>query len=94
MYYVYVLYSMKDFGLYIGYSTDLDRRISEHNDGLSKSTAHRRPFLLAYNEAYYCRSDAEGRERFLKSGSGHRFLKSQMKEFFSRYPLRARPSVK
>jgi putative endonuclease len=88
MFYVYVLYSIKDQGIYIGFTTDLKRRMAEHNDGLSQSTAHRRPVLLAYYEAYYCRPDAEGRERFLKSGSGRTFLKKQMRHFFDEHPLR------
>ena len=58
---------MKDCGLYIGFSADLKRRMSEHEAALSRSTAHRLPVVLAYYEAYRCRPDAEGRERFLKS---------------------------
>jgi predicted GIY-YIG superfamily endonuclease len=30
MFYVYLLHSTKDNGFYIGYSTDLKRRLSEH----------------------------------------------------------------
>jgi len=33
MYYVYVLYSERDKGLYTGYTGDLRRRIDEHNKG-------------------------------------------------------------
>jgi hypothetical protein len=32
-YFVYVLQSQADQGLYIGFSTDLDRRIEQHNGG-------------------------------------------------------------
>jgi|GEM_PF-3554543 len=79
---------MKDCGLYIGFSADLKRRMSEHEAALSRSTAHRLPVVLAYYEAYRCRPDAEGRERFLKSGSGRTFLKKQMRYFFEEHPLR------
>ena len=88
MFYTYVLYSEKDHGLYIGYSSDMKRRMKQHADGETLSTAHRRPLMLAYYEAYVYRIDAETRERFLKSGSGRRFLKKQMRVFFRKNPLR------
>jgi len=88
MFYVYVLHSQLDHGLYIGYSADLKRRFTEHEQGLSRSTAHRRPVELAYYEAYCCQADAEGRERFLKSGAGRNFLKKQLRHYFALHPLR------
>jgi putative endonuclease len=88
MFYVYVLYSEKDRGLYIGYTADIARRFAEHQSGLSRSTTGRRPFLLAYYEAYWNQEDALGRERFLKSGAGRMYLKKQLRHFFSSHPLR------
>jgi len=38
MFYVYVLESKKEKELYIGFTTDLRRRIAEHNSGKNKST--------------------------------------------------------
>ena len=52
-YCVYVLLSEKDGMFYIGYTTDIDRRYKEHNDGKSKSTAPRRPFQLIFCEFMY-----------------------------------------
>ena len=75
MFYVYLLHSTKDNGFYIGYSTDLKRRLSEHTRGASFATKSRGPWKLIYYEAYTEREDAEGRERFLKSGAGRRFLR-------------------
>lgn len=66
MFYVYVLKSMKDQKLYIGQTNDLKRRFEEHNNGLSTSTKHRRPFKLVYYEAYLARKDAVIREMKLK----------------------------
>ncbi|MGC9363771.1 MAG: GIY-YIG nuclease family protein, partial [Fidelibacterota bacterium] len=43
MYYVYILQSEKDGGFYIGYTTDLIRRIQQHNAGKTRSLKHRRP---------------------------------------------------
>jgi len=66
MYYVYILKSLKDNKLYIGYSSDLKRRFIEHNSGQNKSTRDRIPFKLIYYEAYYSVNDARRREMKLK----------------------------
>jgi len=88
MFYVYVLHSAKDSGLYIGFSADLRRRVREHADGLAAATAHRRPFGLIYYEAYAEELDARGREVFLKSGAGRTYLKKQRRHYFVGHPLR------
>jgi putative endonuclease len=75
MYFVYVLLSLKDGRFYIGMTDDLDRRVEEHNSGKSRSTRNRRPFVLVYSEQCDSRLMASKREKFLKSGPGHRFLK-------------------
>ena len=90
MYYVYVLQSETDHGLYIGFSADLRRRIAEHRQGLAFATSFRGPWRLIYYEAYVEEEDALGRERFLKSGGGRRFLKKQLKHYFTKWPTRER----
>lgn len=86
MFYVYVIQSELDSGLYIGMSGDLRRRLREHQGGESQSTKGRRPWRLIYYEAYLDRADAEGREIFLKSGGGRRFLDKQLRNHFARFP--------
>lgn len=66
MFYVYVLKSKKDGMLYTGSTNDLKRRVMEHNKGLVDSTKQRRPFELAYYEAYKSEKDARSREHNLK----------------------------
>ena len=66
MYYLYVLKSLKDEKLYIGSTNDLRRRLSEHNNGLNRSTKARRPFELRYYEAYANGHNARKREYSLK----------------------------
>jgi len=58
MFYVYLLHSTKDNGFYIGFSTDLKRRLSEHTRGDSFATKSRGPWKLIYYEAYTEREDA------------------------------------
>ncbi len=88
MFYVYVLQSQRDTGLYIGYTNNLKHRLRQHNSGESKATSYRRPLKLIYYEAYLAKKDAEGREQFLKSGSGRRFLDKQLQHYFLQYPRR------
>ena len=66
MYYVYIIKSIKDKQLYIGYTNNLPRRIKEHNSKLNTSTKSRTPFKLVYYEAYHNRQDAIKRESNLK----------------------------
>ncbi len=87
MLYVYVLRSLKDSGFYIGYSANLRKRFSEHVAGDSFATLSRRPWKLIYYEAYLERDDAVGRERYLKSGAGRKFLKTQLRHYLSKHPL-------
>lgn len=81
MYYVYILKSDKDKGLYIGYTTDLKSRLNLHKTGKVISTKNRRPVKLIYYESYINMTDAKKREVFLKSGSGHRFIKKQLANY-------------
>ncbi len=75
MFYVYVLRSKKDGKRYIGFTTDLQRRIDEHKKGMVKSTKHRRPMELVYHEEYEIKSEAMEREKFLKTGNGREWLR-------------------
>lgn len=88
MFYVYILQSESDDGLYIGFTADLRARLKQHQDGKSFATSYRGPWELIYYEAYLEEEDALGRERYLKSGGGRRLLKSQLKHHLQRHPLR------
>ena len=68
----------------MGMTGDLKRRIKEHRAGSNTSTRNRGEFKLIYYEAYRNKMDAFGREKFLKSGAGRRFLKKQIKFYILR----------
>jgi putative endonuclease len=89
VFYVYVIQSETDAGWYIGFSTNLRRRIQEHQAGKSFATSYRGPWRLIYYEAYLEEADALGREKYLKSGGGRRFLKAQLKHHLLKHPLRS-----
>ena len=83
MFFVYILLSEIDGKFYIGFAEDVQSRLEAHNSGKVESTRYRKPFRLVYYEAYINEDDARGREVFLKSGSGHNFLKKQMRHFMN-----------
>ncbi|MFC7058622.1 GIY-YIG nuclease family protein [Halovenus salina] len=67
--YVYVL-ECDDSTFYTGYTTDVGRRVTEHNAGDgAKYTAGRTPVSLRYVEYHDDRSTAQSREYDIKSHS-------------------------
>ncbi|MBI2268616.1 MAG: GIY-YIG nuclease family protein [Candidatus Blackburnbacteria bacterium] len=79
MHYVYILQSSKNKKwLYKGSTSDLKRRLKEHNAGRNFSTAPHAPLRLIYCEIYLLKSDAEARERYLKTSMGKRVIKKQL----------------
>jgi len=78
MYYVYVLHSLKDKKLYVGYSADLKKRISYHKKGAVAATKNRLPLEIVYYEAFKYEEDARKQELFYKTGQGRRVLKNRL----------------
>ena len=73
MSYIYVLQSPDGTDMYIGFSNDLKRRMSEHEGNLHPG------WKLVYYEAYLSESDARQRERRLKDhGNAVRQLKARI----------------
>ena len=57
-------------------TSDINRRIADHNKGYNRSTKPYAPFELVFIEEYQNSLDARNREKYLKSGIGKEFLKS------------------
>jgi putative endonuclease len=64
--YLYIIQSKKDFSFYIGITNNLQKRLKEHNQGLSPATRFKKPWILIYCEWYRSERDALRRERRLK----------------------------
>lgn len=79
-YCTYVLLSKKDKQFYIGYTTHLENRIKNHNEGKTKSTAPRRPLMLIFAEFYLSKTDAMRREKYFKTTAGKKALKLMLIE--------------
>ena len=80
--YVYVLQSIKNQNLYVGYTKDLKERLERHNQGFNVSTKPYRPWKLIHYEAYRDKDDTKRREKYLKTSQGSRLLKRMLKEYF------------
>ena len=83
MYYVYILQSMVDKNLYVGYTPNLKVRIEKHNNGLVSATKKRKPLKLIYYEACLSKSDAVKREKYLKTSWGKRYIKNRLRNYLT-----------
>jgi len=69
---VYIILA-DDGSLYTGVTTDIARRIEEHNSGKgARYTASRRPVRIVWQEEHADRSSAQRREAAIKSWSRSR----------------------
>jgi predicted GIY-YIG superfamily endonuclease len=76
MYFTYILESLiKQGEHYIGHTSNLKKRIKEHNDGKCKSTAGLKPWKVQLYIAFETLAQAQRFELYLKSGSGHALAK-------------------
>jgi putative endonuclease len=74
--FVYVLESLSAPGRpYVGLTSDLSARLTEHNAGRVASTARHRPWRAVASIQFASETTAVEFERYLKSGSGRAFAK-------------------
>lgn len=79
MFYVYLLQSESNTSQrYIGYTTDLKQRMSEHNSGKSTHKAKFAPWELLWYCAFPDKYKALEFEKYLKSHSGRAFAKKRL----------------
>ena len=72
---VYVIQSKVDGRLYKGMTSDISTRLKEHNLGHNFSTSPYCPWELVYTKEFSDRHEAREWEKYLKSGSGRKYLK-------------------
>lgn len=79
-YIVYVIYSEQSGKRYIGHTKDLQKRLEQHNTGISKWTSGKGQWKVIYYEAgYRRRSEALVREKQLKRMKGGIQFKALLK---------------
>lgn len=82
MWYCYILQSLKDKRTYVGYTGDLEERLTLHNKGNVNATKNRRPFIVLFAEKFHSKDSAKKRELYWKSGVGRRKLKKYFERGF------------
>lgn len=70
MYYVYTLKSKIADQVYTGFTTNLDKRLKEHNSGKSVHTNKFRPWDIVTAIRFGDEQKARDFEKYLKTGSG------------------------
>ena len=64
--YTYILQSEKTGRYYIGSTNDLNRRLTEHNSGHTRSLLNQRPLKVVFYKEYANMIEARSMERKLK----------------------------
>jgi predicted GIY-YIG superfamily endonuclease len=79
MYFVYILQSEADpERYYVGVTTDVWRRLAEHNAGINVHTNKFKPWKLIAAVMFPDKLKAEEFEAYLKTGSGRAFCKKHL----------------
>ena len=72
---IYALKSADTEKVYVGMTTNIKRRMQEHNAGKSKFTSAFAPWLIIYQEVAPDFVQGRIREKYLKSTAGKRYIK-------------------
>ena len=78
IYYTYVLRSIEFERNYIGFTSNIQTRLEQHNSGKTKSTRPYKPWEMLFHEVHNSLEKALAREKWLKSGIGREFIKEKL----------------
>jgi putative endonuclease len=71
---------MSNGQIYTGSSSDLKHRIKDHERGNVKTTTKYLPIILLGYEAYQLKSDAQRREKYMKTTEEKRLFRQQYRD--------------
>ena len=81
MYFTYILISVHFHKAYVGITSDVNKRLEQHNNGYSVYTKRYMPWIVLDHEKYKNRHEARIREKYLKSAAGRRWMKKKYFNF-------------
>ena len=70
----YILYSVKLNKYYVGSTTDMERRLNDHNRGKEKFTQTGMPWRLVYSELFDELANARRREQEIKKKKSRKYI--------------------
>ena len=79
-FHVYVLWSESKVRTYVGQTSDVKRRLEQHNAGKVRSTKAHRPWRVIHRESFVTRMEAKERELWYKSPAGRRHLRELLNQ--------------
>ena len=74
MYWVYIIYSDKLDRYYVGYSSDLEKRLQEHNTGISEYTSKATDWSYCYKASFSSREEAHKEELRIKKKKSRKYI--------------------
>jgi len=74
---------MSNKQFYIGYTSNLQRRIQEHKSGSNNTTKKFLPVKLVFYEAYLHKGDAQRRETYFKTSKGKSTLRMMIRDYLN-----------
>lgn len=75
---MYILKSKKYPQTYVGITTNLSRRLKEHNSHSSRYTSKYKPWTCIYKEEFKSLSEARNREKYFKSSAGRKYIQHKI----------------
>ena len=74
MFTVYIIYSANSDRFYVGYTSDLVKRIHEHNSGMNTSTANSYDWVVQFSRKFENRIQAVEFENFIKKKKSRKYI--------------------
>ena len=71
---VYIIYSTSLDKYYVGYTIDLEKRLVEHNAGISTFTSKAKDWELKWSKGFGSREDAMKEEKKIKSKKSRKYI--------------------
>ncbi len=95
---IYIIYNINKGKTYVGYTSDLEKRLLRHNGFLknkkSSYTSKNKGFWrLIYFEKYNSRQEVFKREKWFKTGIGRDFIKRNLGDWLERLQLADPPQA-
>jgi len=74
MYTVYILQSLKNNRYYVGHTSNIEKRLLQHNSGLTYSTRNHIPWKIVYQKEFNSKSIAQHFELKIKKMKSRQFI--------------------